>query len=273
METTTLKVCATERLPVLRMNLSFSGCGLLAIYHLGVAKMLITHGHRFMMNVQRFGGASAGSLIASILAVRGCDLKAIEDTISFAFKLARDVRHRPLGVLTPGTDLLVPVETFLTELLPENCHLIATDRLFVSITDSVTKKNMIVSTFTSKQELIQYLLASSYIPVLTGSKPVFINGRKYYDGGMTDNQPVFAGGRTVCVSPFDGGQEISPHDGHRRHRWYTSLHNQSLRVSLKNVVRCLHTFVPPSDRLLDAYKEQGMADARRFLASEGYYDR
>ena len=65
-------------LPVLRMNLSFAGCGLLAIYHLGVAKMLITHGSRFMMNVQRFGGASAGALTASILAIRGCCVQTVE---------------------------------------------------------------------------------------------------------------------------------------------------------------------------------------------------
>ena len=85
---------------------------------------------------------------------------------------------------------------------------------------------------------------------------------------------MIADGRTVLVSPFDGGQDISPRDGRRfrRRRWYTTLHNQSVRVSLRNVMRGLHTFVPPSDRMLHGYYEQGMADAKRFLVSEGYYD-
>ena len=90
---------------------------------------------------------------------------------------------------------------------------------------------------------------------------------------MTDNLPAFADGRTVFVSPFDGGQDISPHDGRNgRFSWYTILHNQSLRVSLRNTVRGVHTFVPPSDRMLDAYHRRGMADAKRFHVSEGYYD-
>jgi len=64
--------------PLLRMNLSFAGCGFLAIYHLGVAKALMMHGRKFLMNVQRFAGASAGALVAAALAVRDSDLKALE---------------------------------------------------------------------------------------------------------------------------------------------------------------------------------------------------
>jgi len=64
--------------PLLRMNLSFAGCGFLAIYHLGVAKALMTHGRKFLMNVQRFAGASAGALVAAALAVGDSDLQALE---------------------------------------------------------------------------------------------------------------------------------------------------------------------------------------------------
>ena len=65
-------------LPLLRMNLSFAGCGFLAIYHLGVAKALMMHGRKFLMNVQRFAGASAGALVAAALAVGDSDLQAME---------------------------------------------------------------------------------------------------------------------------------------------------------------------------------------------------
>lgn len=89
---------------------------------------------------------------------------------------------------------------------------------------------------------------------------------------MTDNLPTFPDGRTVCVSPFEGGQDISPQDGGRSRRSYIKLHKQYLRLNIRNAVRALHTFVPPSDRLLQAYHNQGMADARRFLMSEHFYD-
>jgi len=254
-----------------KMNLSFAGCGFLAIYHLGVAQALAKYGRNFLRNTKCFAGASAGSLVASVLAIRGDDLKTLQESTQFCYDLAQNIRVRKLGVLTPGIDLLQPVEQFLTRMMPENAHELANGRLFVSVTDSHTKRNEIVSTFSSKQELIQYLLASSYIPVLTGSKPVFINGKKYYDGGMTDNLPMFTEGRTVRVSPFDGCQEISPRDFHNR-RWYTSIHNQSFRVSLQNIVRGIHTFVPPSRQVLEAYHQRAMRDTFRFLQEEGYLD-
>jgi len=67
-----------DRRPLLRMNLSFAGCGFLGIYHLGVVKALSIHGRKFLMNVQRFAGASAGALVAAALAVRGSDLQTLE---------------------------------------------------------------------------------------------------------------------------------------------------------------------------------------------------
>jgi len=64
--------------PLLRINLSFAGCGFLSVYHLGVAKALMTNGRKFLMNVQRFAGASAGALVAALLALDDCDLQMLE---------------------------------------------------------------------------------------------------------------------------------------------------------------------------------------------------
>jgi len=96
--------------------------------------------------------------------------------------------------------------------------------------------------------------------------------QKYYDGGMTDNLPIFAKDRTVRVSPFDGCQEICPHDARHRRQLYTSVHNQSFRVNFPNVVRGIHTFWPPSHDVLEMYQLQGVADAKRFLRDEGFYE-
>jgi len=97
--------------------------------------------------------------------------------------------------------------------------------------------------------------------------------QKYYDGGMTDNLPVFDHDRTVRVSPFDGCQEICPHDCRRKQKMYTSLHNQAFRVSLENIVRGVHAMLPPPRSVLEAYHLQGIADTKCFLRAEGFYEK
>jgi len=99
-----------------------------------------------------------------------------------------------------------------------------------------------------------------------------ICGQKYYDGGMTDNLPTFAKDRTIRVSPFDGCQEICPRDFRHRRQLYTSFHNLPIRVSLQNVIRGVHTFLPPAQSVLEAYHWQGIVDANRFLRDEGFYE-
>ena len=49
------------------INVSFAGCGFLAIYHLGVAKGLMKDGKSFVENVNRWGGASAGAIAAAAM--------------------------------------------------------------------------------------------------------------------------------------------------------------------------------------------------------------
>ena len=70
-------------------------------------------------------------------------------------ELAEDLRRQPFGVLTPGSDLLEPLEVFLHRCIPDDGHVTATNRLFISVTNAVTKKNEIISTYNSKRELIE----------------------------------------------------------------------------------------------------------------------
>lgn len=49
------------------INLSFSACGFLGIYHLGAASALLRHGQLLLRDVKAFAGASAGSLVATVL--------------------------------------------------------------------------------------------------------------------------------------------------------------------------------------------------------------
>lgn len=65
------------------LNLSFAGCGFLGIYHLGVAMSLARHGRSFLAKVDRFAGASAGSLVAATLCLKGADPQVIQVCIGF----------------------------------------------------------------------------------------------------------------------------------------------------------------------------------------------
>ena len=61
-----------------KMNLSFSGCGFLGMYHLGACAAMVAHGAPLLGRVKYFGGASAGALVAAALVVRGVNQPTIE---------------------------------------------------------------------------------------------------------------------------------------------------------------------------------------------------
>ncbi|XP_036367011.1 patatin-like phospholipase domain-containing protein 4 isoform X1 [Octopus sinensis] len=189
------------------MNLSFCGCGFLGIYQLGVAYCLSRHGSGLLAKVERIAGSSAGSLIGAVLSI---DRNLIADCVKFAYDLADEIHAQPLGVLTPKYSLMKSLEKFLDDKLPHNAHEMASGRLYVSVTNMESRRNETLSHFSSRQELVQCLLASSYIPIYAGLKPPVIRGKKYLDGGWTNNLPSFSEGRTIHVSPFAGWQDICP---------------------------------------------------------------
>lgn len=59
------------------------------------------------------------------------------------------------GVFTPGVELLTPIENFMEELFPEDAHLRANGRLFISVTNADTQENELISEFSSRENLIQ----------------------------------------------------------------------------------------------------------------------
>lgn len=251
------------------MNISLCGCGFLGIYHLGVAACLRKHGQGFLKSVDKVGGASAGGLVGLVLVV-GQD--KIEDCVKFTYDLAEEISSKKLGALTPGFSLLTPLKTFLETMIPEDAYKKATDKLYLSLTNVGTNKNEIVSKYSSNEELIQYLIASSFIPFYAGIRPININGQKYKDGGFTDNLLIFPEGRTVLISPFCGRQDISPNDKVGK-GYYVNNNNQIFQINKKNIVRGIHAMFPPSKRVLENYYCQGYKDAERFLKTEGFYDK
>ncbi|XP_007174305.2 patatin-like phospholipase domain-containing protein 4 isoform X4 [Balaenoptera acutorostrata] len=164
------------------INLSFAACGFLGIYHLGAASALCKHGKKLLKNVKAFAGASAGSLVASVLLTAP---QKIEECNEFTYSFAEEIRRQTLGAVTPGYDFMARLRSGVEAILPPNAHELAHDRLHVSITNTETRENYLVSSFPSREDLIKVLLASSFVPVYAGLKPVEYKGQVLMRGVLS----------------------------------------------------------------------------------------
>ncbi|XP_043355823.1 patatin-like phospholipase domain-containing protein 4 isoform X2 [Dermochelys coriacea] len=212
------------------LNLSFAACGFLGIYHLGAASALCRHGKKLLKVVKAFAGASAGSLVATVLLTMP---ENIEECEAFTYNFAEEIRKQYFGAATPGYDFMTRLRAGIESFLPSNAHEIAENRLYVSITNTKNGKNYLVSNFASREDLIKVLLASSFVPLYAGIKAVEYKGEKWIDGGLTNGLPILPVGRTVTVSPFSGRLDICPQD-----KGHVDLY---IKVAKQDLLNCVHT--------------------------------
>lgn len=250
------------------LNLSFAACGFLGIYHLGAASALCRHGKKLLKVVKAFAGASAGSLVATVLLTMP---ENIEECEAFTYKFAEEIRKLYFGAVTPGYDFMTRLRAGIESFLPSNAHEIAENRLYVSITNTKNGKNYLVSNFASREDLIKVLLASSFVPVYAGIKAVEYKGEKWIDGGLTNGLPILPVGRTVTVSPFSGRLDICPQDkGHVD--LYIKVAKQDLMLSVANLVRLNQALFPPSQKKMESLYQNGFDDAVHFLLKENWFE-
>ncbi|KAL1021839.1 hypothetical protein UPYG_G00018730 [Umbra pygmaea] len=248
------------------VNLSFAACGFLGIYQLGVCGAILRHGDKLLNSLRACAGASAGALVAAVMITAPDRLESVKE---FTLRFAKDVRSQRLGAVTPGYDFMLALREGIEEFLPSNAHSIADDRLHISITHSKSGKNCIISSFASREELIKVLLASSFVPVYAGVKPVEWKGKKWIDGGFTNCLPIMPEGRTVTVSPFAGLQDICP-----KHNGLLNVHlrlaNMGVMFSKENISRLNHSLFPPPEERMNMYCKEGFDDAVSFLKNENW---
>ncbi|RXN38873.1 patatin-like phospholipase domain-containing 2 [Labeo rohita] len=226
-------------------NLSFAGCGFLGIYHIGVASCLLEQAPYLIRGATKIYGASAGALTASVLTTKACLEKCCEDVLN----VAKEARKRNLGPLHPTFNIVKVIRGGLYRDLPTNAHTLASGRLCVSLTRVMDGQNVLVSDFSSKDELIQ----------------------RYVDGGISDNLPQSELKNTITVSPFSGESDICPKDNS------TSFHelrftNTSIQVNLDNMYRLSKALFPPEPKVLAEMCQSGYKDALRFLQENIFCD-
>nr|XP_033321051.1 patatin-like phospholipase domain-containing protein 2 isoform X1 [Megalopta genalis]XP_033321052.1 patatin-like phospholipase domain-containing protein 2 isoform X1 [Megalopta genalis] len=239
------------------MNLSFAGCGFLGIYHVGVAVCFKKYAPHLLLD--KISGASAGAIAACCLL---CDLPLGEIT-SNVLRVAREARQSTLGPFSPSFNVQAILLESLQKFLPDDAHIRVSGKLHVSLTRVYDGKNVIVSRFSSREDLLQALMASTFIPFFSGLFPPRFHGIRYIDGGFSDNLPTLDE-NTITVSPFCGESDICPRDVSSQ-LFHVNFANTSIELSKQNIYRFARILFPPNPESLSNMCKQGFDDALTFL--------
>ncbi|XP_040847453.1 1-acylglycerol-3-phosphate O-acyltransferase PNPLA3 isoform X1 [Ochotona curzoniae] len=249
-------------------SLSFAGCGFMGFYHVGATRCLSEHAPHLLRDARMFLGCSAGALhCASFL----CGMP-LDKTLQILMDLVRQARSRNIGALHPSFNMDRCLRDDLQQHLPPNAHQLVSGKLCISLTRVSDGENVLVSDFQSKQEVVDALLCSCFIPFYSGLIPPCFRGERYMDGGASDNVPCLDARTTITVSPFYGEHDICPKIKSTNFL-HVNVTNLSLRLCLGNVYLLTRALFPPDVKVLGEICLRGYLDALRFLEEKGIYSR
>ncbi|MBA0553042.1 hypothetical protein Golob_012260 [Gossypium lobatum] len=193
-----------ERRVVTSPGFSFSGGGFLLPYHLGVAQFLIEKG--YIKETTPLAGSSAGAIVCAVIASGA----TMDLALKVAKILADDCRRK-------GTALRLGavLRDLLDEYLPPDSHTrcngrirgeydnLKTDRYFAITQILWRPRGLLVDQFDSREDLINAVITSSFIPGYVAARPAAIfRNRLCLDGGLTFFMPPTSASKTVRVCAF-----------------------------------------------------------------------
>ncbi|CAM4811179.1 unnamed protein product [Rotaria magnacalcarata] len=240
------------------INLSLCGCGFLGVYHIGVVCAFKEHTPE-VLDRNKMAGCSAGSLVAAC-ALSGCCLGQM---CSDALEISIRARSRALGPLHPTFNIVDIIRNGLRRILPPNAHEICSGRLFISLTHWKDNKNVIINQFKNREELIQVLICSSFVPYWSGIIPPKFRGEYYWDGTLTNNNPIIDEG-TILVSPFAGENDICPR-GESGSFYSIDIRGTDISCTQENFYRLTRALFPPKLSVLKEICWRGYIDGLKFL--------
>ena len=259
-----------------KVNVSFSGCGFLGVYHVGSLAAWLDHVNRSLEKVDtpmdpgeppRFVvdnalGASAGALVATALVI---DYPASQLKNKF-MEIASDVKNMTFGPFNPKFDVSKIFGEELDKVLPPNAHTLVENRLHVSMTDT-SMQNVIQSRFATRKDLMDALICSCFLPAFSSYEMPTYAGKPFLDGGFSNNQPVLDEKTTVRVSPFAGGSHICPNDGtpEEKRLMFQKFAGEKLEFSFSNFKRLAEAMTPAEN--LETLYCQGYQHTDDFIRS------
>ncbi|KAM8861688.1 patatin-like phospholipase domain-containing protein 2 [Synchiropus picturatus] len=241
-------------------SISFAGCGFMGIYYVGASSCILERFPRLIQSAYRLYGASAGALTAAVL----CAGISLEKCCGDLMFMAREARRHKLGPLHPTYKLMRIVQDSMLKSLPDDAHVRVSGKLCVSLTRVSDGKNVLVSEFESREDLIQALICSCFVPLYCGVIPPTYRGVHYVDGAVSDNLPRCGLKNTVTVSAYAGDSDLCPPASALNLR-AVRFNNVSIQVNAANLYRVTNTFFPPEPEVMAEICNNGYKDALRFL--------
>nr|KAF6370109.1 hypothetical protein mMyoMyo1_015458 [Myotis myotis] len=177
-----------------------------------------------------------------------------------------------MSILHPSFNIVRSLREALHRLLPDNVHQLISGKMCISLTRVSDWENVLVSEFQSKDDVVDALICSSFIPFFFGLIPPTFRGVRYVDGGFSDIIPCFDDKTTITVSPFLGEHDICP-KVKSTNFLHMDVYRLSLRFCLENVHLINQVLFPPDVKVLGEICLRGYLDAGRFLEEKGICDR
>ncbi|XP_077770311.1 patatin-like phospholipase domain-containing protein 5 isoform X2 [Canis aureus] len=241
-------------------NLSFSGAGFLGLYHVGVTRCFRERAPRLLQGARRIYGSSSGALNAvSIIADQSLDF-----CCSNLLGMVKHLEQLSLGIFHPAFAPIEHIRQQLQESLPPNIHILASQRLGISMTRWSDGRNIIVTNFATRNEVIQALICTVYFPFYCGIIPPEFRGERYIDGALSNHLPFSDSPSTITVSPFHGTVDICPQSTSANIHELNAF-NASLQISTKNFFLGFSCLISPNSEVAADNCRQGYLDALRFL--------
>ncbi|KAJ4717018.1 Patatin [Melia azedarach] len=233
-----------ERRVVTSPGFSFSAAGLLFPYHLGVAQFLIEKG--YIKDTTPLAGSSAGAIVCAVIASGA----SMQEALNATKILAENCRARGTAFRLGAV-----LRDVLQNFLPDDVHTRSSGRVRVAVTEILWRpRGLLVDQFDSKEDLINAVFTSSFIPGYLAPRPAtMFRNRLCIDGGLTLFMPPTAASKTVRVCAFPAGRiglqgiGISPDCNPDNRATPRELFNWALE--------------PAEDQILDKLFELGYLDA------------
>ncbi|NWY15779.1 PLPL1 protein, partial [Aphelocoma coerulescens] len=214
-------------------SILFRGCSFLFIYEAGVLTALQDLSPDIMKSAHRIYGSSSGSVMATA-GLCGCDVGK-GYTLLFILCLKR------WNSWEFWRRLIRLVRRTLRKFLPPNAHELVSGKLHIVLTRVHDWRTVTVSEFASKEELIQAVTCSCFIPLYFGLCPPTYRGVRYVDGEVAMWTADFVSRTTITISAFAGEYDICPKDGPAAFLTF-QLADSILQISKMNICRLYHIF-------------------------------
>ncbi|NXO77760.1 PLPL1 protein, partial [Sitta europaea] len=213
-------------------SILFRGCAFMIVYEAGVLSALQDLSPDIMKSAHRIYGASSGSIVATA-ALCGCDVgKSYRFLCIFRVKTS-------LWSLVPGRGVLRLLREALHKFLPPNAHELVSGKLHIVLTRLHDWRSVPVSEFASKEELIQAVMCSCFVPLYLGFSPPTFRGLRYVDGELGMWRADFVSRSTITISAFAGEYDICPREGPAAFLTF-QLSDCILHISKMNICRLVY---------------------------------